>query len=727
MKKIISYSGFRSINELDTTGTYLDRSRNKYAQAEYPKFRKMFGKVFKDAPTTSGVDYGLKYEGSGDYEFDLNNQHTYSWNVIFPDDFYKHFVPKGENLEEWKKDNEDIVVELMDNLNDIRIKAEGGLNRTHFPGGIPNDLKGLGLGYIIYEGLVRYLGYASSRPDASNAAQKVWSQIAEDPDFEGIVSNNMILVFRKDFEHKVEVLGKALDYLGINLEEIDSNQDVEKLLRNNNIDISDELRDIDFMAIFKENIADAKKRRVEYNLRYEAESAARRLKEKLFGDPTRFKESELRVIKEKIVEIKEYMKDMKPEKLVDILKSNDLEVKKEQIESKIFMDKLESLLKQDFTFYINSRVRIQVGNVIKGMKDIIIKNLSLSVLSKGVEGMEAIVKELQTIYDSKYKEILESQEDELNLKWVEEHTNFNHRIPHDLLIGTNGNKYTLKFEIGRQEYFKSVLMYDNMLISPTKIPLDIIQLFKYFIIETGLKTTTNTDAFIESKKADLEKMDILISKDYKWAGNAFTKLKIGQDIENVVLKPIEHLELVKKLKLTDQAMKMKNAYKYLAKGLQKAYLEGGYAKALELYDTEVKKKLEYIDVDVFDDPDYGLFKDRRPDAKYSAQEHIERRLKAYKEAESFKAARERIQANIDAATAAKAKIDSNIKSATNKVNSHIDKSAEAALAKINSRNATQAQAPTPKQAQVQKKAQEELEKKPIEKRSFIKRFMDFFN
>ena len=693
MTKIRSYSGFRSINELDTTGTYLDRNRNKYAQAEYPKFRKMFGKVFKDAPTTSGVDYGLKYEGSGDYEFDLNNQHTYSWNVIFPDDFYKHFVPKGENLEEWKKDNENIVVELMDNLNDIRIKAEGGLNRTHFPGGIPNDLKGLGLGYIIYEGLVRYLGYASSRPDASNAAQKVWSQIAKDPDFEGIVSNNMILVFRKDFEHKVEVLGKALDYLGINLEEIDSNQDVEKLLRNNNIDISDELRDIDFMAIFKENIADAKKRRAEYNLRYEAESAARRLTEKLFGDPTRFDESELRVIKEKIAEIREYMKDMKPEKLVEVFKSNGIEVKNEQIESKIFMDKLESLLKQDFKFYINSRVRNQVGNVIKGMKDIIIKNLRLSV-----EGMEAIVKELQTIYDSKYKEILESQEDELNLRWVAARDILD-RIPHELIIGTNGNKYTFKFEIGRQEYFKSVLMYDNMLISPTKIPLDIIQLFKYFIIELGLKTTMDTDAFIESKKADLEKMDILISKDYKWAGNAFTKLKLGQDIENVVLKPIEHLELVKKLKLTDQAMKMKNAYKYLAKGLQKAYLEGGYAKALELYDTEVKKKLEYIDVDVFDDPDYGLFKDRRPDAKYSAQEHIERRLKAYKEAESFKAARERIQANID-------------------------KQASSAKADIDKRTS---QAQSPKQVQVQKKAQEELEKKPIEKRSFIKRFMDFFN
>lgn len=686
MKKIRSYSEFRAINELDTTGTYLDRSRNKYAQADYPKFRKMFGKVFGDAPTTSGVDYGLKYERD---------------SVIFPNDFYKHFVPKGENIEEWNKDNKDIVKELMDNLNNIQITSTGDLNRTHFPGGIPNDLKGLGLGYIIYEGLIRYLGYASSKPDASNSAQKVWSQIAKDPEFEGIVSNDMILVFRKDFEHKGVILAKALESLGINLEEIDNNEDVEEFLQNNNIDISDELLEIDFMANLKENIEEFKKRKSESQIKDEAVSAARRLKERLFADPTRLDESELRVIEEKIAEIKEYMKDMSTQKLVDIFKSNGIELKNERIESEIFMDKIESLLKVDFTFYINSRVSAQVGNAIREMKDVplvlrVINNFKLSV-----EEIEAIVNELQTIYDSKYKEILESQEDLLDLKWVAEHTNLNRRMSQDFLIETYGGKYALKFEIGRQQS-KSVLIYDNELISPTKIPLDFIELFKYFVIETGLKATMDTDAFVEAKKADLQKMDILISKDYKWAGNAFTKLKIGQDIEKVVLKPIEHLELVKKLKLTDQAMKMKTAYKYLAKGLQKAYLEGGYVKALELYDTEVKKKLEYIDVDVFDDPDYGLFKDRRPDAKYPAKEHIERRLKAYKEIEDFNAAKARVLANID-------------------------KSKGSAMAEINKKSATQAQAPTPKQVQVQKKAQEELEKKPIEKRSFIKRFMDFFN
>lgn len=701
MKKIRSYSEFRAINELDTTGTYLDRSRNKYAQADYPKFRKMFGKVFGDAPTTSGVDYGLKYKGSGDYEFD--SQLSYNWRVIFPNDFYKYFVPKGENIAEWNKDNEDIVKELMDNLNNIQIRSAGGLNRTHFPGGIPNDLKGLGLGYIIYEGLVRYLGYASSRPDASNSAQKVWSQIAKDPDFEGIVSNNMILVFRKDFEHKKVILAKALESLGINLEEIDNNEDVEEFLQNNNIDISDGLLEIDFMANLKENIQDFKKRKSESQIKDEAVRAARKLKERLFADTTRLDESGLRVIEEKIAEIKEYMKDMSTQKLVDIFKSNGIELKNERVESKIFMDKIESLLKGDFTFYINSIVSAQVGNAIRGMKDVplvlrVINNLRLTV-----EGIEAIVNELQTIYDSKYKEILESQEDLLDLKWVAGHTNLNRRISRDLLIEAYGGKFALKFEIDRQQ-FKSVLIYDNELISPTKIPLDIIELFKYFVIETGLKATMDTDAFVEAKKADLEKMDILISKDYSVGGlgNAFTKLKIGQDIEKVVLKPIEHLELVKKLKLTEQAMKMKNAYKYLAKGLQKAYLEGGYVKALELYDTEVKKKLEYIDVDVFDDPDYGLFKDRRPDAKYPAKEHIERRLKAYKDIEDFNAAKATLLANID-------------------------KSKGSAMAEINKKSATQAQASTPKQVQVQKKAQEELEKKPIEKRSFIKRFMDFFN
>jgi hypothetical protein len=697
MKKIANYSVFRAINELDTTGTYLSGGRERYAQTEYPKFRQMFGKVFADAPTTSGVDYGLKYVGSGN-EFNLYDDSYQRWDVVFPDDFYKHFVPKGENVEEWLEENEEIVGELMSDLSGIEICAEAGLNRTHFPGGIRQSLKGLGLGYIIYEGLVRYLGYASSKSDASNAAQKVWSQIADDPDFVGMIANDMILVFTEDFEHKSEVLAKALDDLGLDFDDIKDNSDVEEFLNDHDIDIDDELLKIDFMEKFKENIVAARRIKEENNLTYEGETAARRIKEKLFGDPDRFKEDELRAIKEKVAEIREYMKDPSKERLVAILKSNGIEVKEGHIDSDLFIGKLESCLKDSFEVYSKSSVRTQVAETINAMKQAIIEKYT----NMSVNGIESLVPRLQEVFDSN-KEKLEELEDELDLRWVSKNSNFNHRSTSNLLIGTSAGKYTLNFGVGRDS-FGSVLIYDKPTISPSKIPLDIIQLFKYFAIEAGLKTATDTDAFVESKKADLEKMDILISKSYKWAGNAFSKLKIGQHVDSVVMKPIEHFELAKKLKLTDQEMKMKNAYKYLAKGLQKAYLEGGYAKALDLYETQVKQKLQEIDVDVFDDPDYGLFKDRRPDAKYPAKEHIERRLKAYKEAEDFNAARAAIKASID-------------------------KSAASAKADIDKRGAV-AQAQSPKEAQAQaaqKKAQEELEEKPIEKRSFIKRFMDFFN
>jgi len=702
MKKITSYSGFvQAINELDTTGTYLDRSRERFAQHEYPKFRKMFGKVFADAPKTSGVDYGLKYEG-GSSEFNIYDNSYHRWDVVFPKDFYKHFVPKGENAEEWRYKNKGIVDELMNDLSGIQIHTEGGLNRTHFPKGLPSSLKGLGLGYIIYEGLARYLGYASSKNDASGAAQKVWSQIANDPDFVGMIASDMILVFRKDFEHKGEVLGLALDKIGIDLSDIKDNSDVEEFLEEKDVDLDVELLDIDFMEKFKESILDAKRKKEENRLSYEGELAARRIKEKLFGDPSRFSEEELKAIKEKVAEIREYIKDPSKEKLFAILKSNGIEVKEGYIESASFIRRLERCLADSFEVYSKSRVRRQVSETINTMKK--------AIVEIKWNTFEELLPHLQQVFESN-KEKLESLEDDLDLKWISENSNFNHRTTTSLLIGASGGKYTFKFSVGERENYAATLIYSKSTMAPSKIPLDIIQLFRYFAIEAGLKAATDADAFFESKKAELEKMDILISKGYKWAGNAFTKLKLGQKVDNVVLRPIEHIELAKKLKSTDQVMKMKNAYKYLAKGLQMAYLEGGYAKALDLYETQVKKKLQDIDVDVFDDPDYGLFKDRRPDAKYPAKVHIERRLKAYKELEDLKAAN--------------AKIDSNIKSATNKVHSKIDDFAASAKAEINKT----VQAQSPKQAQAQAelaKAQAELEKKPIEKKSFIKRFMDFF-
>lgn len=90
-------------------------------------------------------------------------------------------------------------------LNDVNIVAMrgNGFNRTHFSPGIPNQFKGIGLGYVVYEEFIKFLGYASSNQSASKEARKVWSQIIQDPDFYAIVvkedtDNGAVFVVHKD-------------------------------------------------------------------------------------------------------------------------------------------------------------------------------------------------------------------------------------------------------------------------------------------------------------------------------------------------------------------------------------------------------------------------------------------------------------------------------------------------------------------------------------------------
>ena len=209
MKKITNYSGFRAINELDTTGTYLDRGRERFTQTEYPKFRKMFGKVFTDAPKTSGVDYGLKYEG-GSSEFNIYDDSYHRWGVVFPKDFYKHFVPKGENVEEWRDKNADIVGELMNDLSGIEIHTEGGLNRTHFPKGLPKSLLGYNLGFKIYRKLLNFLGFMQSEENATKDVQEIYRKLLQIPSINAVVYKDSVLLL-EDGLSKDEVIDIVRD------------------------------------------------------------------------------------------------------------------------------------------------------------------------------------------------------------------------------------------------------------------------------------------------------------------------------------------------------------------------------------------------------------------------------------------------------------------------------------------------------------------------------------
>lgn len=709
MRKIKTYSGFISVNELDTSGTYLDRDFAKYDESEYSKFRKIFGKVFNDAPNTSDVDYGLKYVGpsldidnSEDVIRHLNEdddwKNSYSWKVIFPEDFYKHFIPKEENKEEWVDKNKDLISELMSELNNISISTEGSFNRTHFAGGIPKSLKGIGLGYVVYEGFVRRLGYASSRPDASEAAKKVWFQIAKDPDFTGMsVScgklykkfgfSDMILVFKKDFKFKGHVIMKLFDEVGYGdwedgLEDfIDYFNSSEDSGRRNQINFDkDLLEELNNLDIFSE-LAVIKERK---RLKDEGVRIALSIIKDLFGDYVKNKS--------KIGEIREYLlmgentDKINKEDLIKILKSNDVKVDEETLESDIFIESLHSKIKSNFDYKNNEYINNTLFDVINDMKK---SNTYTS-------------KDLQNIYDS-HKQKLESLKGDLDIRpyWMQNDFSLLKRK----VFTSLSNKLLLEFKIGDISYN---IVYDREPIKTTKIPLDIIDLVKFTETEKELKGSTD-EAFINSKKEELGKINIMISINYKQFRNAnavsqtFSKLKTGYNIENVTLTPLEHYNLNEKIRETELMLKMKNAYKYLCKELHKSYLEGGYEKALSVYNYYksmekggVEKNVIDLDIELFDDPDYGLFKEKRPDVKLPVKEHIERRMKAYKETEDY----------------------NKIKS---KINKNIDDFANKTAEKVNKSVSNIKSIPEPTTPD-----KEELEKKPIEKKSFIKRFMDFF-
>ena len=171
------------------------------------------GNQFKDAGLISGNEYGITFE-----EITKN-----VYKVNFPNEFIQKYFslptsqvydgqlgPYGD--EHGNKDvpmNADKYVNTIsgpiameysieDSLNNININTEGHpTNRIHFPSGVPRSLRGSGIGYIIYESFIKYLGWGSSQPNASSLAQVIWSKLAEDPDFYSFVieMNNDTSVF----------------------------------------------------------------------------------------------------------------------------------------------------------------------------------------------------------------------------------------------------------------------------------------------------------------------------------------------------------------------------------------------------------------------------------------------------------------------------------------------------------------------------------------------------
>jgi hypothetical protein len=112
--------------------------------------------------------------------------------------------------------------------------------------GIPESLRGTGLGYSIYKEFIKFKGYVSSNSWSSVLSQSVWKKLASDSDLHGILvnyddQNGDIILFSKDYKGDYKKIcqdfldsaKKGKLYRGKNfvIKNIEIDKDLEKKLK----------------------------------------------------------------------------------------------------------------------------------------------------------------------------------------------------------------------------------------------------------------------------------------------------------------------------------------------------------------------------------------------------------------------------------------------------------------------------------------------------------------
>ena len=193
-------------DDIDLEKTYLSKEKISKRKEDIqsgnrpkqPRVVDLTGKVFKDEEFTTSEDYisGLHFNeiSNGTYDVNFSSEFISKYFSIPLSKVYNATSLYGNEHGDQpvpliiKIGDEEYGIEQL--LTGIRINTEGfPTNRIHFPGGISESLQGTGLGYLIYQQFIKYLGWGSSKPNASSKAQVVWSKLAKDPDFYSFVVN----------------------------------------------------------------------------------------------------------------------------------------------------------------------------------------------------------------------------------------------------------------------------------------------------------------------------------------------------------------------------------------------------------------------------------------------------------------------------------------------------------------------------------------------------------
>ena len=227
-------------DSIDLSKTYLNpeeiMSRKKTNTTRYgnhfdaKRVSDIKGNQFKDAESSASNEYGITFDKTGG-----SHMNGGVYKVNFPIEFIQKYFslptsqvlgqlgPYGDehgdrdvpmNAEYGAGNHETSIVKLLNNVNII---TEGyPTNRIHFPSGIPESLRGSGLGYIIYESFIKSLGWGSSQPNASGLAQVVWSKLAKDPDFYSFVlethTQSIFVISKQETAYQPDEIIRTLLY-----------------------------------------------------------------------------------------------------------------------------------------------------------------------------------------------------------------------------------------------------------------------------------------------------------------------------------------------------------------------------------------------------------------------------------------------------------------------------------------------------------------------------------
>lgn len=103
----------------------------------------------------------------------------------------------------YRKYNMDFVLNFI-----TFIDLQQPLNRIHFSNGISSELRGLGIGNIIYKEFIKHIGgYATSASDSTAEAQLIWNKLLKSNDYYSCIIPSSVIIFDKKLNiSKIESL-----------------------------------------------------------------------------------------------------------------------------------------------------------------------------------------------------------------------------------------------------------------------------------------------------------------------------------------------------------------------------------------------------------------------------------------------------------------------------------------------------------------------------------------